>query len=117
MRLIPAYCLLREQRARALVIENYHAAAKVTNAEMSAFNPEVADKLYSFLLLVLHPRYAKARENAILWLYPPQWDQPKFDKSLRFLLRRSRKGIMRPFATVHSGPLAPRGGEVSPPPQ
>ena len=58
---------------RNTVSEDYHASGKLTDAEMSAFNHEVADKIYSFLLLVLYPRYAKARVNTLMWLYPPQW--------------------------------------------
>jgi len=61
---------------RNTVIEDYHAAGKLNQEEMCALNHEVVDKIYSFLLLVFHPRYDKARANTLTWLYPAQWDEP-----------------------------------------
>src|SRR5579862_8684118 len=54
---------------RNTVIEDYHAAGKLNQEEMCALNHEVVDKIYSFLLLVFHPRYDKARANTLTWLY------------------------------------------------
>ena len=74
------------------MIEDYHAAGKLTNAEMREINHEVVNKIYSFLLLMFHPGYGEARMTAITWLYPPQWDEPEFDESFRFLVKWARKG-------------------------
>jgi hypothetical protein len=72
---------------RNTVIESYHAAGKLTNFEMKAFNKEVADKIYSFLQLLLNPYYADIGKamffNKVpfnIFYMPSDWDKPKFDK-------------------------------------
>ena len=78
---------------RNTVIEQYHAAGKLTDAEMKAFNKEVADNLYSFLLFLLHPQFATVREKVLNWLWPPTtWDPPQFDPGFAGLLNRRRLG-------------------------
>jgi len=81
---------------RNTVIEDYHAAGKLTDPEMSALNHEVANKIYSFLHIVLNPRYDGIRERAFEWLYSPDWDTPIFDGSFRRLLQRIRKKSAAP---------------------
>ena len=66
---------------RNTVIEDYHAAGKLDDSEMMAFNQEVANKLYTFLqFLFLKP--AEDRDaflNAMGMMYPKNWDQPRMD--------------------------------------
>jgi hypothetical protein len=72
---------------RNTVIEDYHAAGKLTDPEMMAFNKEVANKLYSVIQIFWNPEYAEIRDLVIKdrdGLYvPPNWDEPVFDKDLK----------------------------------
>jgi hypothetical protein len=67
---------------RNTVIENYHAAGKLDDAEMKAFNQEVANKIYTFL----HYWFVKPDvdrdtfQRAMGAMYPKNWDQPKIDR-------------------------------------
>jgi hypothetical protein len=72
---------------RNTVIEDYHAAGKLTDPEMAALNKEVVNKLYAFLMIVFHPDYEAIRKNALSRLYPPQWDEPKFDEFFSMFLK------------------------------
>jgi len=67
---------------RNTVIENYHAAGKLDDLEMMAFNQEVANKIYTFLqfLLVKPDEDRDAFLNAMGAMYPKNWDQPKLDR-------------------------------------
>jgi hypothetical protein len=67
---------------RNTVIEDYHAAGKLDDSEMKAFNQEVANKIYTFLqFLFLKPdEYRDAFLSAMGVMYPPNWDQPKIDQ-------------------------------------
>jgi hypothetical protein len=66
---------------RNTVIEDYHAAGKLDDGEMKAFNQEVANKLYTFLqFLFLKPD--EDRDTflcAMGVMYPKNWDQPRMD--------------------------------------
>src|SRR5438552_2598845 len=73
---------------RNTIIEDYHAAGKLTDAEMAALNREIVNKIYSFLQMTFNHRHAAARSKVFEWLYVPQWDQPRFDKSFLLLLKR-----------------------------
>ena len=73
---------------RNTIIEDSHAAGKLTDQEMAAFNREVADKIYSFLHIMFNPSYSSRRAAALEYLYAPQWDQPTLDKSFLLMLRR-----------------------------
>jgi hypothetical protein len=81
---------------RNTVIENYHAAGKLTDPEMKALNQEVANKIYSFLQIMLNPYYAGMRTKAFGWLYAPDWDQPVFDKSFLIMLKAIKEKIDPP---------------------
>ena len=67
---------------RNTVIERYHAAGKIDDSEMKAFNQEVANKIYTFL----HYLFAKPDEDRDVFLramgamYPRNWDKPKLDR-------------------------------------
>ena len=67
---------------RNSVIEDYHAAGKLDDMEMMAFNQEVANKIYTFL----HFMFVKPDEdrdaflNAMGAMYPKSWDPPKLDR-------------------------------------
>jgi hypothetical protein len=77
---------------RNTIIENYHTTGKLTDSEMAVFNREVANKIYSFLQIVLNPRYSGDLQYALEWLDRPEWDEPVFDKSFLFLLGKINKG-------------------------
>lgn len=77
---------------RNTILEEYHAAGKLTDPEMAAFNREVANKLYAFLTILFHPDYTALREGAFEWLYLPEWDEPIFDRSFVHLVERIRRG-------------------------
>jgi hypothetical protein len=73
---------------RNTIIEDYHAAGKLTDNEMAALNREVANKIYSFLQIMFNPHYEAIRPLAFKWLYAPQgWDQPQHDKSFLLFLK------------------------------
>ena len=80
---------------RNTVIENYHAADKITDEEMMAFNKEVVNNLYTFLQLILNPKYKELQEVALFpktgfpIYYPAEgWDDPKLDDKLIAILQR-----------------------------
>ena len=68
---------------RNTVIEKYHAAGKITDDEMAAFNREVANKLFTFMTYM---RGKEADWNDFIQLvgrnYPTNWDRPKLDDDL-----------------------------------
>ena len=66
---------------RNTVIEGYHAAGKLDDSEMKAFNQEVANKTYTFLqFLFREPDDDRdAFLSAMGVMYPKNWDQPKMD--------------------------------------
>ena len=72
---------------RNTVIEDYHAAGKLTDPEMMAFNKEVVNKLYSVVQIFWNPEYAEIRDLVIKHrpgLYvPPDWDAPVFDEGFK----------------------------------
>ena len=70
---------------RYTVIESYHTAGKISEAEMMAFNKEVVDRIYTFLTLY----FAETDESSKLEFvnrmnknYPTGWDSPKLDPNL-----------------------------------
>ena len=67
---------------RNTVIENYHAAGKLDDSEMKAFNQEVTNKIYTFLqfLFVKPDADREAFMSAMGMMYPSDWDQPKADR-------------------------------------
>jgi hypothetical protein len=62
---------------RNTVIENYHAAGKLDDSEMKAFNQEVTNKIYTFLqfLFVKPEADREAFMSAMGMMYPSNWDQ------------------------------------------
>jgi hypothetical protein len=108
--------LMAANCVRNTVIEDYHAQGKLNDAEMMAFNREVANKIYTFLTYMI----AKPREDwdeflgAMSWMYPRTWDQPKFDPDFTAVMklikkRRSLPRRKRPDETRRSGegPMEP----------
>jgi hypothetical protein len=67
---------------RNTVIETYHAAGKLDDSDMKAFNQEVSNKIYTFLqFLFLKPdKDRDAFLSAMGMMYPKNWDQPKADR-------------------------------------
>jgi hypothetical protein len=67
---------------RNTVIEDYHAAGKLDDSEMKAFNQEVTNKIYTFLqfLFVKPDADREAFMSAMGMMYPSNWDQPKADR-------------------------------------
>ena len=84
---------------RNTIIEDYHAAGKLTDAEMAAFNREVASKIYSFLQIMSNPEHSAIRQHALGWLYRPDWEDPVFDESFMFPPERIDGGAALPRQT------------------
>ena len=81
---LAVYCV------RNTIIEDYHAAGKLSDPEMKAFNIEVSNKLFTALSFMLDPRFIADKEkfNALLQLYfPSDWNRPVFDPATWNLLK------------------------------
>lgn len=84
------------QCVRNTVIEKYHIAGKISDAEMKEFNIEVANKIYSFLELVTNPNLKQEHDiafNGVLGLtpllYKPEhWDIPEFDERFKKIIEK-----------------------------
>jgi len=82
---------------RNTVIENHHAAGKISDPEMMAFNKEVVNKLYTFLELISNPDLKQEFGIALQGYVPilrkeERWDMPVFDAGLKKAVeRRSEK--------------------------
>lgn len=85
--------LMAANCVRNTVIEDYHAQGKLNDAEMMAFNREVANKIYTFLTYMI----AKPAEDwddflgAMSWMYPKSWDQPKIDPDFTAVMKMVKK--------------------------
>jgi hypothetical protein len=78
---------------RNTIIEDYHARGKLTDAEMMAFNKDVANKIYTFLTFLL-AKPAEDREaflSAMSWMYPKNWDPPRIDRGFADTVKRIKK--------------------------
>ena len=62
---------------RNTIIEDYHSQGKLSDKEMAAFNKEVVNKLYTFFLFSIDPKYANFYA---LFNLPYGWDKPCLDK-------------------------------------
>jgi hypothetical protein len=82
---------------RNTVIENYHAAGKIDDSEMKAFNLEVANKIYTFLqFLLLEPDEDRdAFLSAMGMMYPKNWDQPNVDRDFMETVKIAKRMAMR----------------------
>ena len=82
---------------RNTVIENYHAAGKIDDSEMKAFNQEVANKTYTFLhFLLLEPDEDRdAFLSAMGMMYPKNWDQPKMDRDFMETVKIAKRMAKR----------------------
>ncbi len=70
---------------RNTVIENYHAAGKISDPEMKAFNVEVADRLYTVLSVLMEERFESIRGDfmgSLNYYYPYNWDKPKLAEDM-----------------------------------
>jgi hypothetical protein len=78
---------------RNTVIEDYHAQGKLSNAEMMAFNREVANKIYTFLTYMISRPMEDWDDflGAMSWMYPHKWDQPKFDPDFTAVMKTISK--------------------------
>ncbi|MGH9089845.1 MAG: hypothetical protein ACRDZR_00450 [Acidimicrobiales bacterium] len=70
---------------RNTVIEDYHAAGKLSDPEMKAFNKEVASKLYTILVILNDPAFVEYRRQSYFlqdfFCVPENWDRPMLDDS------------------------------------
>jgi hypothetical protein len=69
---------------RNTIIEDYHAAGKLSDKEMKMFNKEVSNKLYTFLTFMFAPE-SKEKETFLRLMelfYPHGWDKPRLDKDM-----------------------------------
>ncbi len=69
---------------RNTIIEDYHAAGKITDAEMKMFNKQVANKIYAALINMASPE--AERKFAVMHLFetsrPYNWDSPELDTGI-----------------------------------
>ncbi len=75
---------------RNTVIEDYHAAGKLSDAEMKAFNIEVANKLFTALSIMVDPRFKGDQEafnDFLAYIFPYNWNRPVFDEGMWNSLR------------------------------
>jgi len=65
---------------RNTIVDKYHADGKLDDADMEAFNRQVADRIYTFLshLLSTHRDMGDLQE-ALRHYLPTDWDQPQHD--------------------------------------
>lgn len=84
---------------RNTVIEDYHSQGKLSDQEMMKFNKAVVNKLYTYLQVLLNPKYREENElmfknlkNMPPFFYRPSgWDEPVFDKEILNALRKVKK--------------------------
>jgi hypothetical protein len=78
---------------RNTVIEQYHADGKLTDAEMKEFNKEVANKLYTALLLLTSrdPEESEATFSLFASHRPYNWDPPEIDQGIRKAVVRTKQ--------------------------
>lgn len=63
---------------RNTIIERYHADGKLDDADMEAFNRQVADRIYTFLRYLLsNARDASDLVEALRHYLPTDWDPPQ----------------------------------------
>ena len=68
---------------RNTVIEDYHGRegpGSLSDADMMAFNKEVVNKLYTFLVCLFGDEREAFLKGVGLW-HPHNWDAPQFDES------------------------------------
>ena len=69
---------------RNTVIEDYHSRGSLSQADMKAFNQEVANNIYTFLDFMF--RRPQDEWVALLKVasfhYPSEWDKPKIDRNM-----------------------------------
>ena len=84
---------------RNTVIENYHTAGKISDAEMKIFNIEVVNKIYTFLQITQNPKYSKERDlifkdignTPALFYLPYGWNKPVLHKGFIKALKNMKK--------------------------
>jgi hypothetical protein len=70
---------------RDTVIEDYHTAGKLSQAEMKVFNQQVASRLYTFFTLLMGTTFADVQADVLTALehhFPFNWDRPEYDPVL-----------------------------------
>lgn len=84
---------------RNTVIEDYRAAGKLSDSELKAFNREVANKLYTILVILNDPAFVEYRRKPYFlhdfFYVPEDWDRPTFDGSLVEALEALEKMTQR----------------------
>jgi hypothetical protein len=83
---------------RNTIIEKYHADGKLDDADMEAFNRQVADRIYTFLSYLLSTQRDMSDVLEALRHYlPTDWDQPQRDAFLDKAVAayRARTGTSR----------------------
>lgn len=89
---------------RNTVIENYHAAGKISDPEMKAFNIEVVNRIYTALQYLMNPRLEGERDaflKLISFAFPDNWNRPEIDPGMvpdewfleKFGSKKSKKEI------------------------
>ena len=88
---------------RNTVIEDYHAEGKLNDSEMKAFNQEVVNKIYTFLIFLLTKPVVdrEAFLGAMGMMYPSNWDQPKIDRDFADVVKMIKKRGNLPYRRLH----------------
>lgn len=78
---------------RNTVIEDYHARGSLSQDDMKAFNQEVANKIYTFLVFLMdRPEVERDRfiDMAVMF-FPSNWDEPHLDADLMEAFELSKR--------------------------
>lgn len=79
---------------RNSIIEDYHANGQLSQADMKAFNKEVVNKVYTFLTILLNPKYQRVAQSpafARVFRTDNDWDRPELDEEFLEALRLAEK--------------------------
>lgn len=85
--------LMAANCVRNTIIEDYHSQGKLDDAEMKAFNQEVANKIYTFLTYLMNkpPDDQRAFLGMMSMMYPSNWDQPQLDREFTAAVKQFKK--------------------------
>ena len=92
---------------RNTVIEDYHSLGNLSQEQMKAFNKEVANKVYTFLKLLLAGSSgdSEALMATSLPFYPLDWDDPVLDDDIMLGVKAFKRGEFDPANDLDDEPF------------
>ena len=92
---------------RNTVIEDYHSLGNLSQEQMKAFNKEVANKVYTFLRLLLSgsSEDLDALMATSLPFYPLDWDEPVLDDDMMSEVKAFKRGEYEPVNDLDDEPF------------